>query len=86
MADTHASLPQGALSVEAFCRWASIGRTVAYREIAEGRLHVRKLGRRTLIPIAEAERWLAALPNPPNADAAWKSSGVCRPGRLASSA
>lgn len=24
--------PKGAMSVEAFCEWASIGRTVAYRE------------------------------------------------------
>lgn len=54
---------QGAMSVSAFCRWASIGRTAAYREIAEGRLQVRKLGRRTLIPLSEAERWLNALPN-----------------------
>jgi hypothetical protein len=53
---------QGAMTVEAFCRWASIGRTVAYREIGEGRLHPRKVGRRTLIPVAEAERWLATLP------------------------
>ena len=58
----------GAMSVEAFCRWASIGRTATYREIAEGRLHVRKLGRRTLIPLAEAERWLASLPASSNAD------------------
>ena len=75
MPDSDPAPHQGAMSVEAFCRWASIGRTVAYREIAEGRLHVRKLGRRTLIPVAEAERWLTALPGPSTEDAARKPSG-----------
>lgn len=56
------------MSVEAFCQWAGIGRTATYREIAEGRLNPRKVGRRTLIPVAEAERWLSALPGPSNND------------------
>jgi hypothetical protein len=85
MSDSDAAPPQGALSVEAFCRWASIGRTVAYREIAEGRLHVRKLGRRTLIPVAEAERWLVALPSPSNDDAVRKFPGLRRTIRLGTS-
>jgi hypothetical protein len=63
MSHPDSAVPKGAMSVEAFCRWASIGRTAAYREIAEGRLQVRKLGRRTLVPLSEAERWLNALPN-----------------------
>lgn len=76
--------PQGAMSVEAFCQWASIGRTAAYREISEGRLHVRKLGRRTLIPLAEAERWLGSLPGPSDPDAAMKRPGFRRQLGLAS--
>ena len=54
---------RGAISVKEFCAWASIGRTAAYEEIANGRLRVRKAGRRTLIPINEAQRWLDALPS-----------------------
>jgi hypothetical protein len=71
------------MSVEAFCRWASVGRTVAYREIAEGRLHARKLGRRTLIPVVEAERWLAGLPSPSSEGAAKISTSFPRRVRLA---
>ena len=55
---------RGALSVAQFCSWASIGRTIAYQEIAMGKLRARKVGRRTLIPFAEAQRWLDALPTP----------------------
>jgi excisionase family DNA binding protein len=40
-----------------------IGRANLYKEIAAGRLRVRKLGRRTLIERSEQERWLAALPH-----------------------
>lgn len=53
---------QGALSILDFCRWAAIGRTAAYEELKAGRLRARKCGRRTIIPMTEAERWLSALP------------------------
>lgn len=53
---------RGAMSVKEFCVWASIGRTAAYEEIARGRLCARKAGRRTLITINEAQRWLNSLP------------------------
>ena len=62
MTELHCLHLQGAISVKEFCRWASIGRTVAYEEITLGRLKVRKVGRRTLIPFAEAQRWLESLP------------------------
>lgn len=52
----------GSLSVNDFCRWAGVGRTAAYAEMKAGRLTARKFGRRTFIPMAEAERWLDALP------------------------
>lgn len=52
----------GAFSILDFCRWASIGRTAAYEELKSGRLAARKCGRRTIIPMSEAQRWLAALP------------------------
>ena len=52
----------GAFSVNDFCRWAGIGRTAAYAEMKAERLFAKKFGRRTFIPVAEAERWLNALP------------------------
>jgi hypothetical protein len=59
----HSLEDLGGFSVNAFCAWAGIGRTAAYSEIKEGRLSVRKFGKRTIVPIAEARRWFEALPN-----------------------
>ena len=53
---------RSALSLNEFCECYSIGRVKAYEEINAGRLQVVKLGRRTLVPVANAERWLAGLP------------------------
>lgn len=64
MTDTTTREPhQGALSIRDFCRWAGLGRTAVYEEIGAGRLQPKKCGRRTIIPRAEAERWLASLPD-----------------------
>lgn len=52
----------GAMTIDSFCRWADIGRTLTYKEIGAGRLKAVKVGNRRLIPYSEAERWLAALP------------------------
>ena len=41
-----------AYSVSEACRASSLGRTRLYQLIAEGRLAVRKIGKRTLIPAA----------------------------------
>lgn len=62
--DHQQSMPStsGAFSVNDFCQWVGIGRTAVYAEIGSGRLMAKKLGRRTIIPKSEAERWLAALP------------------------
>lgn len=54
--------PRGAFSVRDFCQWAGIGRTAFYEELKTGRLAAKKFGKRTLIPIAEAHRWLDGLP------------------------
>ncbi len=51
---------KAALSINEFCARYGVGMTTAYKEIRERRLSVRKVGRRTLIPVAEAERWFAA--------------------------
>lgn len=50
------------MSIAAFCEWAKIGRTLTHAMIRDGRLGAVKAGRRTLIPYAEALRWLANLP------------------------
>ena len=49
-------------SVEEFCFRNAIGRTTAYNEIKEGRLHPKKVGRRTIISLEEEARWLANAP------------------------
>ena len=41
-----------AYSVSEACRVSSLGRTRVYQLISEGRLEVRKIGKRTLIPAA----------------------------------
>lgn len=52
----------GVFSVNDFCQWAGIGRTAVYAELKAGRLTARKFGRRTIIPVSEAEKWLESLP------------------------
>ncbi len=60
-------IPQaGAMSVKQFCLWSNIGRTVVYEEIASGRLQAKKVGRRTIIPMVEAVRWMENLPSGTN--------------------
>lgn len=46
-------------SVKEFCYRNGIGRATAYNEIKAGRLHIKKVGRRTLISAAEEQRWFA---------------------------
>ena len=56
--------PQPALmSIQAFCAWASIGRTKVYEEIEAGTLKTVLIGRRRLVPFTEAERWLEGYLN-----------------------
>jgi excisionase family DNA binding protein len=51
-----------AISIREFCKCYGIGRTTAYDEIADGRLRAIKVGRKTLIPLDDAEAWLASRP------------------------
>lgn len=49
----HEQAPEPiAYSVADACRVSSLGRTRLYQLIGEGRLEVRKIGKRTLIPAA----------------------------------
>ena len=50
------------LSIPEFCQSVGLSRSAVYLEIKAGRLRPRKCGRRTLIPIDEAHRWIAELP------------------------
>jgi excisionase family DNA binding protein len=60
--DAGSALVTGrAFSINEFCRQYGIGRTMAYAEIATGRLRAVKAGRRTLITHNAAEAWLASL-------------------------
>jgi hypothetical protein len=54
--------PPGALTVEAFARWASVDQTSVYEEIRSGRLAAVRFKDRLLIPYPSAERWLSGLP------------------------
>jgi predicted DNA-binding transcriptional regulator AlpA len=62
ISDDHESLAALLMSIPTFCQRAGISRSMAYLEIKAGRLRPRKCGRRTLIPVAEVQRWIDALP------------------------
>jgi excisionase family DNA binding protein len=51
-----------AMSIEEFCDLYGPGRTKAYEEIKSGRLRARKIGKRTIITLDDAEDWLRRLP------------------------
>lgn len=60
--DQIASPLPAAMTVPEFCRWARLGRTATYREVAAGRLVLRKVGAKSLILVSDAEAWLRSLP------------------------
>ena len=53
---------QRALSIAEFSDRYGVGRTTTYEEIKLGRLRARKIGKRTLISVDDAEEWLQHLP------------------------
>lgn len=54
---------KGALTVPQFCDWASIGRSKFYQEVNEGRIRIRKVGRKSVVTVSDAQAWLASLPD-----------------------
>jgi excisionase family DNA binding protein len=50
-------------SVAELVRLSSLGRQVIYDALGQGALRAKKLGRRTVIPRAEVDAWLSALPD-----------------------
>jgi hypothetical protein len=53
-----------AYSIREYCDPSGIGRSQAYVEIANGRLRIRKVGRRTIIAVEDAEAWFASCARP----------------------
>jgi hypothetical protein len=47
------------LSIAQFCAMSSLGKTYVYSEIKNGRLRVRKFGKRTIVLVDDARRYLA---------------------------
>ncbi|KUR78807.1 hypothetical protein AQZ50_06585 [Novosphingobium sp. Fuku2-ISO-50] len=50
------------MSVAGFCARYCIGRTSFYREVAAGRLRIRKFGTATRVARVDAETWADSLP------------------------
>lgn len=61
---TAATAPAGiqVYSLDSFCAAYHVSRSYAYMELKAGRLKASKAGDRTLIRVADAERWFASLP------------------------
>lgn len=55
------TVQKAAYSIAEFCFLVSLGRSRVFEEIRENRLHVVKVGRRTLIPAVEVAAWLDRL-------------------------
>ena len=56
-------VPQRFLCVSDFCDAYGLARSVTYERIASGDLRAVKFGRRTLIDIEAAERFMSTLPD-----------------------
>ena len=61
MLDKSAAEPLG-LTIPEFCALARIGQTTAFKMIKLGNLRATKVGRRTIIAMAEARRFVAGQP------------------------
>lgn len=59
-----------AFTIESFGAAFALGRTSVFTEIKSGRLKARKIGRRTVILVADAEAWAASLPERSTEEAA----------------
>lgn len=62
MSSAVAAAAPAAITIDQFCETFAIGRSRTYAEIREGRLKVRKVGRRTVILLRDANDWLENLP------------------------
>ena len=55
---------RAAFTVNEFLTWARISRAKFYEQVKDGRIPIRKLGKKTLVLKSDAERWLNDLPRP----------------------
>lgn len=55
-------MERGAFLVKEFLAWARISQTKFYDEVKNGRLILRKAGRRSLVTMDDAKSWRDALP------------------------
>ena len=60
MIEDQPDLPRMAISVAEFCKTFSVGKSLFYEEVKAGRLSIRKVGGRTLVPVADARAWWAS--------------------------
>lgn len=51
-----------ALQIQEFCELYGVGKSTMYEEVKAGRLTVRKIGKRSLIAVDDADAWLENLP------------------------
>lgn len=51
-----------AYRIDEFCKAYGLGRSLVYEELRAGKLQARKVGGRTLIFKADADRWANSLP------------------------
>ena len=56
----------GAMTVIEFLAWSRISRTTFYKEVKEGRIPLKKVGKRSLVLVRNAEAWLEGLPSTSN--------------------
>lgn len=56
------STDRGAMTVDQFCSWASIGRRKFYQEVSAGHITIRKVGRKSIVTLPDALSWLESLP------------------------
>lgn len=57
----EAVLLSGAVTVNTFCRATTLGRTKFYELAKAGKIRLRKVGRRTLIPVTEIQVFMDCL-------------------------
>ncbi len=64
MTDVPKATPsdRGAMGVDAFCAWAGIGRSKFYGEVSAGRIKLRKIGRKSIVTMNDAQTCLDSLP------------------------
>jgi excisionase family DNA binding protein len=55
-----------AYSIEEVTKVTGLGRSYIYEEIRDGRLRIRKAGRRSLVLPDDLQAWLASLPGKPS--------------------